>query len=124
MGHRIEIDWQGEDGSTHLYFFCPACNERHTVLVYGPNAWTFNNNFDLPTLTPSILVTSGHYADGDDKNCWCTWDQRYPNIPVRFKCYRCHSFVKDGKIQFLIDSTHAMAGQTLDLPDLAEIGQL
>ncbi len=28
----------------------------------------------------------------------------------------CHSFLTDGRIQFLDDCTHAMAGQTVDLP--------
>lgn len=30
----------------------------------------------------------------------------------------CHSFVRDGRIQFLADCTHAMAGQTVDLPEV------
>jgi len=30
---------------------------------------------------------------------------------------RCHSFVVDGRIQFLQDSEHELAGQTVDLPD-------
>ena len=30
---------------------------------------------------------------------------------------RCHSFVRSGRIEFLSDSTHALAGQTVDLPD-------
>jgi hypothetical protein len=30
----------------------------------------------------------------------------------------CHSFVTDGRIQFLTDSNHALAGQTVDLPDV------
>jgi hypothetical protein len=29
----------------------------------------------------------------------------------------CHSFVTDGRIQFLSDCTHELAGQTVDLPD-------
>jgi len=32
----------------------------------------------------------------------------------------CHSFIRDGKIQFLGDCTHALAGQTVDLPELPE----
>jgi hypothetical protein len=30
---------------------------------------------------------------------------------------RCHLFVRDGKIQFLPDCHHALAGQVVDLPD-------
>lgn len=29
----------------------------------------------------------------------------------------CHSFVRAGKIEFLGDCTHALAGQTVALPD-------
>ena len=29
----------------------------------------------------------------------------------------CHSFVTDGRIQFLGDCTHSLAGQTVDLPE-------
>jgi len=30
----------------------------------------------------------------------------------------CHSFITDGKIQFLSDCTHHLAGQTVDLNDI------
>lgn len=30
----------------------------------------------------------------------------------------CHSFVRDGRIQFLSDCTHKLANQTVDLPDI------
>ena len=33
-------------------------------------------------------------------------------------CQRCHSFVRDGKIRFLADSYHELAGQTVDLPEV------
>ncbi len=29
----------------------------------------------------------------------------------------CHSFVTDGRIQFLSDCTHPLAGQTVDIPE-------
>lgn len=32
----------------------------------------------------------------------------------------CHSFVTDGKIQFLNDCFHSLKGQTVDLPDWEE----
>lgn len=34
---------------------------------------------------------------------------------------RCHSFVRDGKIEFLGDCTHEMAGTTIELPDVDKI---
>jgi hypothetical protein len=38
----------------------------------------------------------------------------YDNRPLDV----CHSFVTDGKIQYLSDCTHAMAGQTVDLLEI------
>ena len=35
---------------------------------------------------------------------------------------RCHSFVREGRIEFLGDCTHAMVGQTVDLPDIEHLG--
>lgn len=104
-------------------FWCPGCNSSHQVTVKedAPQAavsWEFNGNCDRPTFSPSILLRSGHYArahkPGDD--CWCNFEERMGR-PPSFKCAVCHSFVIDGKIQFLGDSTHALAGQTVDLPD-------
>jgi hypothetical protein len=44
-----------------------------------------------------------------------------PDAIEEFKEWRtervCHSFVTDGKIQFLGDCTHALAGQTVELPE-------
>ncbi len=31
---------------------------------------------------------------------------------------RCHSFVRDGKIQFLDDCFHELRGQTIDMQDM------
>lgn len=102
------------DVANHLSFLCPGCNERHSV----NHLWEFNGNFLSPTFSPSILATSGHHTPGHDgKSCWCTFNVGDPD-ETRFKCFRCHSFVTDGKIQFLDDCSHAMAGQTVDLPEI------
>lgn len=103
-----------------LMFWCPGCNELHQVSVgtgTGPR-WGYNDNPDKPTFTPSVLIRSGHFCSGQDgKDCWCTYEARLGK-PAPFKCTVCHSFVTDGRIQFLGDCTHALAGQTVDLPDL------
>lgn len=82
------------DGESRVYaFFCPGCGFAHSVRVPG---WTWNGSVDKPTFHPSIKVT----------------------MPMPDKTHVvCHSFVTDGKINFLSDSTHALAGQTVDLPD-------
>ena len=100
------------DGS--LMFFCPGCGERHRVTVgEGPRPrWGWNGSGDAPTFTPSILVTSGHFVQPNGKHCDKSGDPDWP-----CDCICCHSFVTDGRIQFLSDCTHALAGQTVDLPD-------
>jgi hypothetical protein len=69
----------------------------HAVRVEGgPNVWSWNGNLERPTFAPSIRVG---------------WDHGEERTPVV-----CHSFVRDGRIEFLADSTHALAGQTVELP--------
>lgn len=109
------------DRDRSLAFFCPGCEEHHTIRIDGIHAWQWDNNLLLPTFHPSILVTSGHYSpEWNGGDCWCTYRQQYPEKPSIFVCRRCHSFVKRGKIQFLLDSTHSLAGLTVVLPDLPD----
>ena len=90
-------------------FLCPGCNMYHSVMTveegYGHPIWTFNGDVDQPTVNPSLLV-------------------RYPANPnaiEEFKDWRqervCHSFITEGKIQFLSDCTHELAGQTVEIPE-------
>lgn len=86
-------------------FFCPGCDEFHSIWTEGNGPkWGFNGDYVKPTFTPSIKVT---------------WPAN-PNAKEEFKEWRteriCHSFVTDGRIQFLGDCTHALAGQTVELP--------
>lgn len=102
------------DNGTRWVFRCPGCRENH----YFDQGWSFNGDLDKPTISPSLLVRSGHYIDGFSKSgqCWCTW--RGPDgKPAPFKCFQCHSFVRDGMIQFLDDCTHELKGQTVEIPE-------
>lgn len=82
---------------TYLMFFCPGCECGHQVPVNrGPRAWQWNGKLDAATLQPSILVNRGSMN---------------PTQPI------CHSYVTEGKIQFLADCTHKLAGQTVEAPD-------
>lgn len=87
----------------HLLFWCPGCDGAHQISVgagSGPR-WDYNGNPEAPTFTPSVLVTYNGRDAGTD------------GAPPAV----CHSFVTDGRIQYLGDCTHALAGQTVDLPD-------
>lgn len=82
----------------------------------------WNGNAEQPTFIPSVLVRSGHYASHakPDDNCWCKYNAQCVangEESAPFACSVCHSFVTNGRIQFLNDCTHALAGQTVDLPD-------
>lgn len=79
---------------------CPACGFGHKFnAAEYPNPlngakWTFSGTLEWPTFAPSMLIKY-QLRPGED--------------------YVCHSFVRDGKIEFLSDCTHAMAGQTVEL---------
>ena len=87
------------DGAKRLIWHCPGCDQAHGVPVSGPGpqVWHWNESEELPTLSPSILV---RFPWGDP-----------PQQRV------CHSFMRDGRLQFLSDCTHALAGQTVDVPE-------
>lgn len=90
-----------------LAICCPGCNSHHVINVFadrGPR-WTWNNSADRPTFTPSLLVT----YNGPDAGMDQSDGHRAPPAV-------CHSFVTDGRIQFLGDCTHHLVGQTVDLP--------
>lgn len=82
-----------------LSIMCPGCKGWHNVTVNTPGGWQWNGNLEKPTISPSILVRG---VRGDDATVKTL----------------CHSFVTDGKIQFLSDSAHALAGQTVELPEV------
>lgn len=94
-------------------FWCPGCKCHHVVT----SDWRFNGDYDRPTFEPSVLVRNGHYATGfkEGQNCWCTYNAEHPDDPVVYTCQRCHSFVRNGMIEFLTDSTHVLAGQTVKI---------
>lgn len=107
-------------------FKCPGCHLYHSMPVDGrPSAWQFNGDNDRPTFSPSILARGGccyepnlhesEVARGLPDEC----DKGRPDEDGISMCHICHSFVRDGRIEFLGDCTHALAGQTVDLPEVA-----
>lgn len=100
-----------------LVFFCPGCNEMHQVWVKeGPEPrWTWNENVNKPTFTPSLLITGTVPMTQEEQNNWFT--NKVLPVPVPFVC---HSFITDGRIEFLSDCTHSLANQTVDIPPLKD----
>lgn len=81
-----------------VMFECPGCGLLHCANVTGDTnpKWSWNGSLTAPTLSPSLLVR---------------WNMTGTNRLDKV----CHSFVRDGKIQFLNDCTHSLAGQTVPL---------
>lgn len=89
------------------YIFCPGCYEQakneypdeprywlnYALHCFSEKIHQFNGNVESPTLSPSLMVKGGKSI--------------------------CHSYVNDGKIQFLGDCTHPLANQTHELMDSA-----
>lgn len=81
-------------------FKYPGCDGYHSLRVNDGVStkhphWGFNGDHDKPTFTPSILAT-------------VDWEKGREI---------CYSFVTDGRIQFLSDCTHKLAGQTVEIPE-------
>lgn len=89
-------------------FHCPGCNFAHGIRTatwpmpenltdkqkeWFANKWLWDGNFNSPSVSPSLNVKGA-----EDKTV-------------------CHSFIENGKIRFLTDSVHSLAGQTVELPD-------
>lgn len=102
--NRAHLETGGEgDARPRVLFHCPGCKMLHGPTVDG-DGWTWNQSLERPTFEPSILVSGKRPAPGQDPA-----SGPWPD-------FRCHSFVRDGRIQFLGDCTHELAGQTVDLP--------
>ncbi|MBS0646940.1 MAG: anaerobic dehydrogenase [Verrucomicrobia bacterium] len=80
-------------------FYCPGCEDSHVINTDPRIAYpyhTLKGNLHKPTIRASVL------SKGD----------LYNGKP------HCHSFVTKGKIHFLNDSTHKLAGKVVSLRPL------
>jgi len=103
---KIDPKFPGTESENRWAFFCPGCNCAHWFWT-GENQWTWNGSIDKPTVRPSILTK---------------WNTRlFDPEGINGIDVICHSFITDGKIQFLPDCTHKLAGQTVDLEDWDKI---
>lgn len=101
----IRCCYPAQDGATRVLHehWCPGCQLMHQVAVeqaFGNGAqWSWDGNADAPTFSPSVHIRLGY---GD------------PGRPARV----CHYFIRGGRIEFCPDSTHALAGQIVAMPDV------
>lgn len=72
-----------------LSYWCPACDRAHMINLSARGA-SWNHDGGRPTFTPDIRHTDGTGI--------------------------CHHFITAGRVEFLPDSTHILAGKTVPLP--------
>lgn len=107
---RIRVD------GPRVSFECPGCKTSHTIMIAPSRpstpVWSWNRSESSPTFKPSILVR-GTIPITDHEA-----DRIMAGETIEPEHYVCHSFVTDGRIRFLGDCTHDLAGQTVDLPEV------
>lgn len=100
--------------------WCPACKEMHVFTTErnagsaGPQ-WTFDGNAASPTFSPSMKIT-GKQIERDEGGKWTgEWVRDQNGNAVD---YCCHYILTAGVLNYCGDSTHALKGQSVPLPDL------
>lgn len=116
----ILCNMRGPEGD-YLMFWCPGCDEAHQITIRadkGP-VWAWpGKSVTKPTFTPSLMV-QGHRMSERGLAEFQAWEKagRPSRLsPFDMRETLCHSFITDGKIQFLMDCSHSLKGQTVDIP--------
>jgi hypothetical protein len=92
--NHIDSETGKKRDHTQYLYFCMGCGYEHAFALKSDGGnHEFNMDLDKPTVSPSLL------------NDW---------TPGR----KCHSFIKNGMIEYLNDCWHELRGQTVELPEL------
>ena len=80
----------GTNGIPDYLWWCPGCECCHGLWVSPGHKvrWSWNGSLDKPTCSPSFLCRGQ---------------------------YTCHTFVRDGVIEYLGDCTHKLARQKIPM---------
>jgi hypothetical protein len=93
-------------------FWCPGCDDLHMV---SDPPWQVTGKDETLTISPSVLVYERQKLINEDlEGDALLATENVTTAP------RCHSFVRNGHIEFLSDCTHKMAGQTVPLGELPD----
>ena len=92
---------QSEDGA-RLWWYCASCDMLHPIALHNRpgesvDVWSWNNDAERPTFMPSFLT-----------------DMSGRNGPKRI----CHTYIKEGMVEYLNDSTIHLRGVTKELQDI------
>jgi hypothetical protein len=89
---------RGPRGGLLYMFHCPGCNFSHPFEIEcrDGSGWNWNGSLTEPTFSPSLLCCKGSE-------------------------YQCHLYLENGKIRYLSDCWHELAGQTVECPDWEDV---
>lgn len=95
---KIRVDEHIYEGRKLMHpqylYFCKGCGYEHAFgLLSEGGHHNFNMDLNNPTVSPSLL-------------------QNF--VPGKL----CHSFIRNGMIEYLPDCQHELAGKTIELPDI------
>lgn len=95
MAKIKEVNAEPEMRQHHQFLYgCLGCGWEHAFALKSEGGHhEFNGDLEKPTVSPSLV-------------------QNF--VPGKM----CHSFIKDGKIEYLTDCQHDYAGLTIELPDI------
>jgi hypothetical protein len=80
---------------TQYFYMCKGCGHEHCFALKSEGGHhNFNMDLENPTVSPSLVQ---NFTPGK----------------------MCHSFIKNGKIQYLNDCYHKLKGQTIELPQIS-----
>ena len=79
-----------------MYMFWDVATDESNAFYIRKSkpSWNWNGDYENPTVSPSILLRRPGFVN--------------------------HCFIRDGKIQYLNDCTHSMAGKTVDMVNFPE----
>jgi hypothetical protein len=81
-------------------YWCEGCGYDHAFALKSEGGHhDFNGDLNNPTVSPSLVQ---NFTPGK----------------------MCHSFIRDGKIEFLGDCWHNLKGQTVELLDIDELHRI
>lgn len=99
----------GDKTQKRHYYWCPGCDALHGIAILPDRqdngaGWSFSGTLECPTYSPSQLTKTKLMRDDTGKE----------------KEFVCHTFIRNGQIEFLNDCTHELKGKTVPLPQLPD----
>lgn len=146
----VERVTHNQDGPIYrsVYTWCPGCQNAHPFRVElypgcPPRSdgsteptWEWDGNLEVPTFSPSMLAYYAvHLCEGEHPPVPCPDTEAcsqvghllvdgvpHDNTPhTRDPAWgNCHSFLRAGQWEFLGDSGHRLAGQTVPMVPLPD----